>query len=232
MYLSKNHRIYEEARELKRCMVATERIKGGNHNDATKIEKIRGAKMAEIKQEFEELQVLELVEKIDNPRNMKPLGSHLFTIKKFTATGDHDKFKSQLVSHRNEQDTLLYLDRSSLTAAVHMIMITLTIAACNRNYVVGKLDVKGALIQTEMKGTPAAQRFDTSSYPEYARFVEKDGVLYCRLKKALNRCMQASKLWYEKLKSFLQKEGYTCCEVDPCLFLKVVGEKTYHSLRG
>jgi hypothetical protein len=53
-----------------------------------------------------------------------------------------------------------------------MIMTALAIAACNRDYVLRKLDVKGVFIQTEMKGKPvyircsgAAQRFNTGYVP-------------------------------------------------------------------
>jgi hypothetical protein len=40
------------------------------------------------------------------------------------------------------------------TVAIHTIMSTLAVAACNGNYTLGKLDVKGVFIQTKMKGTP------------------------------------------------------------------------------
>jgi hypothetical protein len=45
-------------------------------------------------------------------------------------------------------------------------------------------------------------------YPEYSKYVGKDGVLYCMLLKALYRCVQASKLWYEKVSKFLESLGY------------------------
>jgi hypothetical protein len=53
------------------------------------------------------------------------------------------------VSHGNEQDTLLYPDRYSPMVSVHAIMTCLVIAACNRLYMLGKIDMKGTFIQTE-----------------------------------------------------------------------------------
>jgi hypothetical protein len=48
-----------------------------------------------------------------------------------------------------------------------------------------------------------------------------DGVLYCRLNKALYGCVQASNLWYyEKLKKFLQLQGFMHRDMDPCIFRK------------
>jgi hypothetical protein len=37
---------------------------------------------------------------------------HLYTVEKFTVVGSHDKYKSRLVAHRNEQDSMIYADRS------------------------------------------------------------------------------------------------------------------------
>jgi hypothetical protein len=65
------------------------------------------AREAEIRQVFEELKALEPVEKRNIPPGLKPLGCHLFTVQKFDASGAHDKYKSRLVSHGNEQDTSL-----------------------------------------------------------------------------------------------------------------------------
>ncbi len=47
------------------------------------------------------------------------------------------------------------------------------------------------------------------------------------IKKALYGCVQASKLWYKKICRFLEREGYKCREMDPCVFRKNVGEYVY-----
>jgi hypothetical protein len=49
---------------------------------------------------------------------------------------------------------MIYADKSSPTVAIQSLMTCLTLAACNSDCVVGKLDVKGALIQTKMSGIP------------------------------------------------------------------------------
>jgi predicted small secreted protein len=190
--------------------------------------------MAEKKQAFEELQALEPVDKEKIPEGIKPLGCHLFMVEKFDASGRHKKYKSRLVSHGNEQDTSLYPDRSSPTVSVHVILMCLALAACNTAYTLGKIDVKGAFIQTEMSGTPVyikctrqLRDLILDLFPEYNKYIGKDGVLYCKLFKALYGCVQASKLWYEKVCKFLERLGYVQGEVDPCVFRRVVGEKVY-----
>ena len=141
---------------------------------------------------------MEPIKKKDIPEGFKALGTHLFTVEKFTADGTHDKFKSRLVSHGNEQDTLLYPDRSSPTVGIHTIMMGLIIASCNTDYVVGKLDMKGAFIQTEMTWTPVyikcvgiLHKLIVETYPRLKAYVDDNGALYCNLKKSLYGHVQA-----------------------------------------
>jgi hypothetical protein len=146
----------------------------------------------------------------------------------------HDKTKSRIVAHGDEQDTTMYADRSSPTAGIHSIMSCLTVVACNPEYKVAKLDVKGAFIQTEMSGTPVYVQFRgrlkdkiLRVKPELTQYVGVDGILYCKLLKALYGCVQASRLWYEKLRQVLLGLDYMQSETDPCIFRRIVGERVY-----
>jgi hypothetical protein len=128
----------------------------------------------------------------------------------------------------------MYPDHTSPTAQLHSIMTCLAVAACNDKCSVGKLDVKGAFIQTEMTGVSVyikcagrLKHVIIRTYPELTKYVGKDGVLYCKLLKALYGCVQASKLWYLKLSKFLEIEGYEKCEVDQCIFRRLEGEMVY-----
>jgi hypothetical protein len=217
-----------------RYAMTTEKMREGSHNSEERNAAIKKVKLDEIHLIFEELDAVEPVKKKDIPEGFKALGTHLFTVEKFTMDDMHDKFKSQLVSHGNEQDTLLYPDRSSPTVGIHMIMMGLIIASCNTDYLVGKLDVKGAFIQTEKTRTPVyikcvgtLHKLIVETYPRLKACVDESGALYCKLKKALYGCVQASKLWYKQLCSFLQDLSYERSDVDLCLFRKVIGEKVY-----
>jgi hypothetical protein len=158
----------------------------------------------------------------------------MFTIEEFLANGEHDKFKTRIVAHGNEQDILLYPDRSSPTVSMQAIMACLAIAAYNNNLKLAKINVKGAFIQTEMKGRPVYIRCNkklmqliTEVIPGICRYVCQDGTLYCHLLKALYGCVQASKLWYEKLIGFLEGLGYERCSVEPCVMRRVVEGVVY-----
>ena len=97
-------------------------------------------------------------------------------------------------------------------------------AAYNNSYKMAKIDVKGAFIQTEMEGPPVYIKCDkrltkliVEVLPGLRKYMHKDGVLYCRLLKALYGCVQASKLWFNKLTKVLHREGYEHSPADPCV---------------
>ncbi len=94
--------------------------------------------------------------------------------------------------------------------------------------------MKGAFIQTEMTGTPvyikcvgALHKLIVETYPRLKAYVDDNGALYCKLKKALYGFVQASKLWYKQLCGFLKEFSYERSDVDMCLFRKVIGERVY-----
>ena len=134
---------------------------------------------------------------------------HMFSVEKTLATGEHDKFKSRLVFDGSEQEAELFPDKSSPTAALHSLMACLSLTAQKGYKKIGKIDVKGAFIQTKMEGPPVFIQCDKNLtrlivdiLPGIKKFVTERGTLYCQLLKALYGCVQASKLWYNKLTRF------------------------------
>lgn len=97
---------------------------------------------------------------------------------------------------------------------------------------IGKIDVKGAFIQTEMEGppiyikiAPETTKLIVELLPAIKTYVTADGILYCQLLKALYGCVQASRLWYNKLTRFLRTLGYEASLTDPCVMRKIVDGK-------
>jgi hypothetical protein len=148
----------------------------------------------------------------------------MFPVEKFTAEGELDKVRSRMVANRNEQVPELYLDKSSPAVAVHSIETCLAAAAYNNSYKMAKADLKGAFGQTEMEGPPVFITCDkrlTKLIVEVLlglkKYVQENGVMYCRLLKAVYGCVQASKLLFNKLARVLRREGYEHSPVDPCI---------------
>jgi hypothetical protein len=114
-----------------RQVTHTVKMKGARERNHSEQEEIKKAQEAEIRLVFEDLKAVDVIEKENIPKGFKAHNTHLFTVQKFLANGEHDKYKSRLVAHGNEQDTTLYSDRSSPTASIHLITTCLAIAAYN-----------------------------------------------------------------------------------------------------
>mmetsp|Transcript_2610 Transcript_2610/g.3985 ORF Transcript_2610/g.3985 Transcript_2610/m.3985 type:complete len:138 (+) Transcript_2610:1049-1462(+) len=127
---------------------------------------------------------------------------HMLSVEKTLADGEHHKFKSRLVFDGRDQDAELFPEKSSPTAALHSLMTCLVVVAGRGLKTIGKIDIKGAFIQTEMEGSPMFIQCDKNP-TRLIVDVLPGGTLYCQLLKALYGCIQASKLWYKKLTKFL-----------------------------
>jgi hypothetical protein len=108
---------------------------------------------AEVNQLFKELVALEPVKVEAILAGACILTCHMFLVQKFFVNGELDKVKARLVSHGNQQDKEHFPDRLSPTVAIHSVMMVLALFAGRMDgYSVCKIDVKGAFIQTLMKG--------------------------------------------------------------------------------
>jgi hypothetical protein len=142
--------------------------------------------------------------------------------------------KARLVADSRDQDATMYPDKSSPTVAIHSVFTALGLASGKPWRIVVKIDIKGAFVQTPMKGEPVYMRVEpkVSSYvvemfPRLREMLEPDGCLYTLLLKAMYGCVQASALWYALIRSFIEELGYECSPTDRCVFRKRVGERIF-----
>ncbi len=120
-------------------------------------------------------------------------------------------------------------------------------------YMMAKIDVKGAFVQTEMlrppvyikcskkvtglmvKMFPGLKRYIGSDGLLYFKLLKalyrcvigSDGLLYFKLLKALYRCVQASKLWFKKLTKVFRCEGNEHSPMDPGVMRQFVRDKRF-----
>jgi len=107
--------------------------------------------------------------------------------------------------------------------------------ACQKGWrIVAKIDIKGAFIQTPMRGPPIYMKLDPKitqfareMYPEFDEFIWKDACIYTVLLTAMYGCIQASALWYALIRSVIEEMGYKVGETDRCVFVKQVGKRVY-----
>jgi hypothetical protein len=101
---------------------------------------------AEILQVFVELKALMHLMREDIPADAEVLRSFIFLVEKFLANGDFDKVKGRIVANGAQQSRELYPNWSSPTVGIHSIMTCLIMAAQLDDYILSKVDVKGAYL--------------------------------------------------------------------------------------
>jgi len=153
----------------------------------------------EIKMLFADLKALRVVRHASIKAGTKILKSHMFVVAKHLASGGFDKMKARLVADGRDQEQELYPDKS-LTVAIHSVFTVLGMMAEKLWRVTVKIDIKGAFVQTPMKGEPT---------------------------KAMHGSIQESALWYTLIKKFLKDQGYQVSETNRCMFRKKKGEKIF-----
>jgi hypothetical protein len=189
---------------------------------------------AELRMLFEELKALRCVTRAVIKAGMKILKSHMFVVEKYLANGSFNKMNWRLVADGRDQDAEMYPDKSSPTVAVHSVFMALGLASSKPWRIFVKVDIKGAFMQTPMKGEPVYMTIDpkisqyvVNMFPELGDMLEEDGCLYTLLLKVMYGCIQASVLWYELIKSFILELGYECSKTDRCVFRKRVGNRIF-----
>jgi hypothetical protein len=147
---------------------------------------------AELKQLFEELDALQPVKAVEVPKGTNVLRSHMFVVEKLKADGSFDKMKARLVADGRGQDPEMYPDKASPTIAVHSVFAILALCTGIRTLHMAKVDIKGAFVQTPMKGPPVYMFIDKKIvqyiihlYPFYKQFVTESGSMVMKLLKAM-----------------------------------------------
>ena len=151
----------------------------------------------------------------------------MFLKEKTNADGVFEKVKARLVAGGHLQDRDVYDNGSSPTASTTVVFIESAIAAKLGN-AVAHIDFSGAFLNADMPTngdhvvhmrlnkylTQVLVKLDSS----YEKFVERDGTLVCRLKKALYGTIEAARLWYEMFVEDAKRFGYLVNETDMCVF--------------
>lgn len=161
--------------------------------------------------------------------------SFIFMKEKFDAEGTFLKLKSRLTANGSQQDRV-YIENSfgsvsSPTLAMSSMMTILSIAKSESRFM-ATIDVGSAYLNADMSKEDVIMILDKTvaeQYvkvrPEVANMLNEKGELYVKLQKALYGSLQASKLWYDNISSFLIKNEYVANKTDTCVFNKWVGDK-------
>ena len=206
------------------------------------LKKMPKAALREMYREMRQMLTKEVFEPRHRRRLPKPqlksvIRSSMFLKEKYLATGEFDKLKARLVAGGNTQDKSLYEDVSSPTVSTQAAFMVAGIAALEGRHV-ATLDIGGAYLNADMSDHEVLMRLDpklamilTKLEPSYEDFLDEDGTMIVKLKKALYGCVESAKLWYEHLCKTLEDMGFVRNPLDICVFNKVtinrVTKKSY-----
>jgi hypothetical protein len=130
------------------------------------------------------------------PKGAEILSSHMFVVDMFEADGSYDKTKARLVTHGNEQNAALYPTKLSPTVAIHSLFTVMALYAGQVEHQMAKVYIKGAFIQTPMTGAPVYMKISRNVvkyvvelFPDWGRYIMKDGIMYARMLKAMYGCV-------------------------------------------
>ena len=156
------------------------------------------------------------------------------------AEKNSEKIKGRYVYKGNEtRDWLSREDTASPTASLESIMSTCVIDAYEGRDVL-TADIPNAFIQTDMpepedgearvimKITGLLVDYLVEIDPTYSQYIVFDRgkrVIYLRILKAIYGMLQASLLFYKKMKSDLESQGFIFNPYDPCVCNKTVNGK-------
>lgn len=156
------------------------------------------------------------------------IGCHLFLVDKFDSTGAFTRRKARAASRGDEEDEANILRTDSPTVIPGSVNVLLTLAAENPNSFIEAYDVVTAYLGTPMRvGKRLFMRFNsqvtqflTALYPDYAKFVDQKGELYCLLLKYIYGLSEASREFHLRLDKILKVIGFNATEADPCVYQK------------
>ena len=170
------------------------------------------------------------VKELTKGQRKRIIRSSMFFKEKFFANGEFDKLKARLVAGGHMQDKTLYDDLSSPTVNLPSIFILATLAARNGEHVM-TVDVTGAYLNATMESEvhmrlePLLASMLVKCDAKYKEFVNEDGSIVVKLKKALYGLVESAKLWYNHLKTTLEGIGYSSLDTDDCVFVNKNGTK-------
>jgi hypothetical protein len=169
-----------------------------------------------------------LLANLSHKQRKKVMRSCMFLKEKFDSHGNFTKLKSRLVANGKQQERAEIENPNSPTASLAALFISLVIAA-HEGRKASIHDVGTAFLNAEMSGETVHVILDKimtglllKIKPEYKEFVTSSEEIVMELDKALYGCIQSARLWYDKLRSVLEKNGFKANDIDQCVFNKTV----------
>jgi hypothetical protein len=160
------------------------------------------------------------------PKGIKVIPSKMFLVIKYGSDGKYSKHKARLVAGGHKEYIDPAVDTSSPTVRFETLLIVLSIAA-HKKYKVRVADVGGAYLEAHLSRDDVYIRLErhvsellVKIDPTYSKFIDCNGQIVVKLKKALYGLKEASMEWYQHLVAILKEDGFTVSSCDSAMLYK------------
>ena len=149
---------------------------------------------------------------------------------------DLTTLKARLVVHGDRQIlSELFGSNSSPTININVLLTALSLAA-KEGYDFESVDVTAAYLNApltepeHMRLSADLSKILVEAVPSRSMYLDKNGTIVVRLKKALYGLKNSGKLWYQELNNFMSENHFERSNIDKCLYTRRDGDKVTHAL--
>lgn len=176
-----------------------------------------------LKNEIKQMESLKVWEPVKEYDKAKVLPSKWFAKEKFNENNVLSKVKTRVVAGGHKQEDIYETYSPTLNI---ISLFTLCNVSIKENYKIATADVIGAYLNAPMsdeiyvKINQDIVPYIIEQNQQYKNYIQQNGTLILRLKKALYGCKQSGRLWYQKLKEILNELKFNELTADQCIFVK------------
>ena len=150
------------------------------------------------------------------PKVKKSIGCKcVFRKKEVVSEKEGERFKVRLITKGySQRHGINYNEVFSPVVRHTSIRVVLALVA-HQDLELEQLDVKTTFLHGNLEEEIFMEQPEGFKKPSIENLV-------CRLKKSLYGLKQSPRQWYKKFDSYMIQIGYTCCEYDCCVFVKML----------
>jgi hypothetical protein len=172
-------------------------------------------------EEMESLSKNKTWELTELPKGKKPIGCKwVFKRKEAVSEKEGERFKAQLVAKGYSQRRGIDYDEVFSPVVRHTSIRAVLALVVDQDLELEQLDVKTAFLHGNL---------EEEIFMVQPEGFKKPGTenLVCRLKKSLYGLKQSPRQWYKRFDSYMIQIGYTRCEYDCCVYVRILEDSSY-----
>jgi hypothetical protein len=155
------------------------------------------------------------------PKGKKPIGCKwVFKKKEAVSEKEGERFKARLVAKGYSQRHGIDYDEVFSPVVRHTSIRAVLALVADQDLELEQLDVKTAFLHGNL---------EEEIFMEQPKGFKQPGTenLVCRLKKSLYGLKQSPRQWYKRFDSYMIQIGYTRCEYDCCVYVRILEDGSY-----